>query len=183
MNILITTSRRPTKRIRTLCRDLVRSIPNAFRANRGKSSLDGVAEKAFESKADRIIVVSRRKGVTGKIELYQIGSENDLIRVPPILYVAGVKLQREFNVRLQPLRSLTVTTSSEASQQDMKLARSLSDFLRTPLSSREGDTSNYQVSIQVSSNPLHLIQVTFFRLPQADEIGPRIVIKRVAWVI
>ncbi|MFQ5836261.1 MAG: Brix domain containing protein, partial [Candidatus Bathyarchaeia archaeon] len=92
---LLTTSRRPTPRIRTFCRDLARSIPNVVRVNRGKLSLDGIAEKALEFNADRVVIVDRWKGGPGKIEFFKIGQEG-LVPVPPIMYVASIKLQREF---------------------------------------------------------------------------------------
>ena len=57
--ILLTTSRRPTGAIRSLCRDFVNSIPDVVRVNRGKMSLDGIAEKAIEVEADRVVVVDR----------------------------------------------------------------------------------------------------------------------------
>ncbi|RLI44046.1 Brix domain containing protein, partial [Candidatus Bathyarchaeota archaeon] len=81
--ILLTTSRRPTPRIRTFCRDLARSIPNVVRVNRGKLSLDGVAERAIEFDADRVVIINRWKGGPGKIELFEVGQEG-LVLVPPI---------------------------------------------------------------------------------------------------
>ena len=79
--ILLTTSRRPTGRIRTFCRDLSNSIPDVVRVNRGKMSLDGVAEKAIEVEADHIIVVDRWHGGPGKINLFQLST--GLKPVPP----------------------------------------------------------------------------------------------------
>ena len=46
--ILLTTSHRPTRRIRSLCNDLTRSIPNSIRVNRGKMNFFDVAAKAIE---------------------------------------------------------------------------------------------------------------------------------------
>ena len=68
--ILLTTSRRPTERIRTLCRELAHVIPNAVRVNRGKLSLDGVAERALEFGADHVIIIDRWKGGPGEIQFF-----------------------------------------------------------------------------------------------------------------
>ena len=69
--ILLTTSRRPTGRMRAFCRDLANSIPDVVRVNRGKMSQDGVAEKAIELEANRVILVDRWHGGPGKINLFQ----------------------------------------------------------------------------------------------------------------
>lgn len=183
MAILITTSRRPARRIRTFCRDLARSIPNAFRVNRGKLNFDGIAEKAVESNANRVIIVSRWKGGSGKIELFQTGSEEGLTQAPPLLYVAGVRLQREFEVKLRPVRSLAVTTQPEAPQQIMKIAESLSNFLKIPMPTMMRAAPKFQASMHVSSDASHLTQISFMLFPEAVEVGPRITVSRVAWEI
>ena len=66
--ILLTTSRRPTKRIRTFCHDFVLSVPNIIRINRGKLNLDGITEKAVELNANRIVVIARAHLETPKIK-------------------------------------------------------------------------------------------------------------------
>lgn len=178
--ILITTSRRPTRGIRTLCRDLGRSIPRAFRVNRGKMNLDGVAEKAIELNADRVIIVNRWKGGPGKIELFQVGS-GGLKSVPPLLHIAGVRLQREFKKRPRPIKSIAISITPEVSPEIMKIAESLANFLKVPLSSVGEAASRYQASMRLSSNAWGHIQITFLLFPGAVEAGPRITISHVLW--
>ena len=60
--ILITTSRRPTQLIRTLCNDLSRVFPNSLRINRGKLNFEGIIDKALVIKADRLIIIEKWKG-------------------------------------------------------------------------------------------------------------------------
>ena len=178
--ILITTSRRPTRDIRTLCHDLARSIPKALRVNRGKMSLDGVAEKALELNADRVIIVNRWKGGPGKIELFQVGL-GGLNPVPPLLYIAGVRLQREFKVRTRPVQSLAVTTVPEAPPETAKIADSLANFLKAPLSSMREAVSKYRASMHISSNASERTEITFLLLPEAVEAGPRITLSHTLW--
>ena len=181
--ILLTTSRRPTNRMRTLCHDLARSIPNVVRINRGKLNLDGIAEKALEFNADRVIIVDRWKGGPGKIKLFQAGPEG-LILVPPLIFVGGIRLQRELEgVRAKPVRSLTITTSHEKSPQVAKIAESLSGFLNVPASTMDVAASRYEAAMHVSSGASAQIQITFMLLPQAMEIGPRITVSRVVWEV
>ncbi len=178
--ILLTTSRRPTRRIRTLCQDFARSIPNLVRINRGKLNLDGIAEKALELRADRVIVVDRWKGGPGKIKLFLI-EQKGLTLVPPLMYVAGVRLRREFEAKTKPLRSVAITTMPEKFPEAKKIAEHLSNFLNFPMSSINGAASKYQASMHVSLNNLGRTKITFMLLPQMIEIGPRITLSHVVW--
>jgi len=64
--ILLTTSRRPTNRIRSFCHDFASCLPNIVRINRGKLNLDGIVEKTLEINADRVVIIDRWKGGLGK---------------------------------------------------------------------------------------------------------------------
>ena len=180
--ILLTTSRRPTNRIRTLCHDLTRSIPNLVRINRGKLNLEGIAEKALELNADRAILLDRWKGGLGKIKLFQAGPKG-LILLPPLIFVRNILLQRELKgVRCKTLHSLTITTSLENSPQVIKVAESLSSFLNVPVSTMDMTASRYDAAMHVSSGASNQIQITFV-FPQAMEIGPRITISHMVWEV
>ena len=178
--ILLTTSRRPTRKIRTLCHDLARSVPNVVRINRGKLSLDGIAERALELNADRVIVVDRWKGGPGKIKLFRVEPAG-LTSVSPLVYFAGIRLQREFGAEAKAVRLLAVTTAPESSPEITKFAENLSNFLDFPLASIEKAVSDYKASMHVIHNASGRIQITFMLLPQMIEIGPRITISRVVW--
>ncbi|MEM2935881.1 MAG: hypothetical protein QW231_01745 [Candidatus Bathyarchaeia archaeon] len=178
--ILITTSRRPTGRIRTLCRELAHLIPNAVRINRGKLNLDGVAERALEFGTDRVIIFDRWKGGPGKIQFFSAGSEG-LIPLPPTLYVSGVRLQREFKTKVRKIRPITLTVSPEGSSQTEKLAEALSNFLKVPKSTEENVPSTHRASMRISSDASGSVQITFRLLPEGVEVGPRITLSHVSW--
>ena len=181
--ILLTTSRRPTSKIRTFCRDLARSIPSVVRVNRGKLNLDGIAEKALEFDADRVMIVDQWKGEPGKIGLFRAGPEG-LTPVPPLIHVASVKLQRDFGAKFKLARSLIVTTPPEESHDVLKIADSLSSFLDVPRSSMDEAVSKHQVSMRVmhvSSDALHRTRITFMLLPETIEVGPRITVSSLVW--
>jgi len=181
--ILLTTSRRPTRGIRTFCHDLARSIPDIVRINRGKLSLTEVAEKALENDADRVIIVDRWKGGPGKIRFFTVDSAG-LNAVPPLIYVSGIRLQRTFGkAKAKPVRSLAVISPSEETNQIFKIAEFLSDFLRVPILSMEEASKNYQAAMLVSFDSRQRMQVSFFLLPEKVEIGPRITVSHVIWEI
>ncbi len=60
--ILITTSRRPSRRTRRFCRELSAVLPHSFYVNRGKASLRTVVERAFVDGYSRVLIVGETKG-------------------------------------------------------------------------------------------------------------------------
>jgi len=174
--ILLTTSRNPAPSIRTFCNDLIRVIPGIVRVNRGKMSMDEVAEKALEYGADRVVIVDRWHGGPGKIEFFHIG-RSGLVPAPPILCVAGIRLQREFaQTWSKPVHSLVVTQSDGYFAE---IADSLSKFFGVPVSLEKEALPKYQVAMHISQNATKRAQITFILLPQKVEIGPRITLWQV----
>ena len=180
--ILLTTSRRPTRRIRTLCQDFVRSVPNIVRINRGKLNLDGVAERAVELNANRIVVIDRWKAGPGKIKLFRI-EQNGLVTVPPVMYVAGVRLRREFEANPERIRSFMVTMEPENRTETIRIAEHLSGFFNLPMLSIDEAATKYQTSMHVSLDSSRRTQIAFMFLPNIVEIGPRITLSKVVWEV
>ncbi len=179
--ILLTTSRRPTSRIRTFCHDLARSIPNIIRINRGKLNLDGIAERALEFNADRAVIVDRWRGGPGKIELFQIGPKG-FIPIFPLMYIAGIRLKREFEgTKAKPITSLTITMPPGKNSQVAKIAGFLSNFLDIPLSSMDEAVSEYSAAMHISMNASRRTQITFMLLSETVEVGPRVTISHLVW--
>lgn len=176
--ILLTTSRNPTVRIRTFCNDLTRVIPSIVRVNRGKMSIDEVAEKALEYNTNHVLIVDRWQGGLGKIEFFNAGVEG-LVPAPPILYVAGISLQREFApAKLKQSHSLAITHST---LNFMEIIDALSTFFNLPVLLEKEALSDYQVTMHISHDATRRVQITFMLLPQNVEVGPRITIRQAEW--
>jgi rRNA maturation protein Rpf1 len=144
-------------------------------------SITEVAEKALESKAEKVIIVDRWKGGPGRLRFFNVNSTG-LCAVPPLIFIKSIRLQRTFSTRrVKPIRSLAITLTTEKSNQNSKIARFLSDFLRVPMLSLEEASLNYQASMHVSPNSAWRLQITFFLLPEKVEIGPRITVSHVIW--
>ncbi|MCD6155325.1 MAG: hypothetical protein J7J22_06135 [Candidatus Verstraetearchaeota archaeon] len=92
--ILLTTSRRPTRRTRSFLKDLAGAVPFSFKINRGKMNYDDIYLKALEVKAEKVAIVSVFKGNPGAISFYDVSPEG-LIMIPPKIIISGVKLLRE----------------------------------------------------------------------------------------
>ncbi|MEM3551327.1 MAG: hypothetical protein QXN87_06920 [Candidatus Bathyarchaeia archaeon] len=181
--ILLTTSRRPTKAIRTFCKDLSCIIPGTIRINRGKLSLKEVAEKAIESNVEKIILVDRWKAGPGKIQLFKI-ERGDLKPTPPLIYLRGVKLRREFREvppKGRRIKSIFIAASSASSEVE-KLERALSEFLEVPLISIDSsDRDDFDALIEVGEELSGSITVKVRLIPELFEVGPRMNISHIIW--
>ena len=178
--MLLTTSRRPTGRIRTFCRDLANSIPDVVRVNRGKMSLDGVAEKAIELEADRVVVVDRWRGGPGKINLFQ-ASSTGLKTVPPLMLIRKIRLRREFKEGTRRARSSAITLEPEDSAELTRIAGRLSKYFGLPVLSLDEACRNHRASMHFSFDSSRHIQSTFMLLSRMLEIGPRVTLSKLIW--
>lgn len=179
-NVLVTTSREPTDKIRTFCNDIAHAIPNVVRVNRGKLSLDGVAEKALELNADRVIIIDRWKRGFAVIQFYRIGAYG-LTPSPPVIYIASVRFRRDFEVRAKRVKALAITIPSEISSAGKRLAQSIGEFFDIPVFTSEEKVSGFSAAMRISSNLPDKVQMTFVIFPTLVETGPRISVSKVAW--
>ena len=102
VKVLVTTSRRPTPRIRSLVKDLAGVLPNAERFTRGHYSMEELAREARIRGFNRVVVVSGRKGNPGIMRMYEVG-ERCLVHIAS-LKVKGVALSRELRRPLPPFK-------------------------------------------------------------------------------
>jgi rRNA maturation protein Rpf1 len=179
-NVLLTTSREPTDKIRTFCNDIAHSIPNVIRVNRGKLSLDGAAEKALELHADRMIIIDRWKEGFANIRFFRIGNSG-LTPFPPQINIASVRLRREFEAKIKPIKSLAMTVAFENSSVSKRLAQSIGNFFNLPVFAGRGIVSNFSAAMRISSEASDRFQITFILLPTLIEVGPRINVSKVVW--
>jgi len=180
--ILLTTSRRPTARIRTFCRDFVSSIPDVVRVNRGKMSLDGVAERAIELEADRVVVVDRWRGGPGKINLFRVSSTG-LTSVPPLMLISMIRLRREFEEGTRRARSSAITLKPEDSPELIRIAGRMSQYFGLPVLSVDEAARKHGASMHFSFDSSRRLQITFMRLQRIIEIGPRVTLSKLIWEV
>ena len=178
--ILLTTSRRPTERIRSFCRDLVYSIPQVLSINRGKLSLDGISEKAIEVNADRVMVVDRWRNGFGQIKLFQVSSKG-LHLMMPIMYLSSVCLRRELIVKTKRFRSTVVTFESKISIDLKRAAKHISQFLNLPFMSIDEAIEQHHSSLHFMFDSSDYIKATFMILGRMVEIGPRLNVSKLTW--
>jgi len=177
--ILLTTSRNPTPRIRTLCNDLARVLPNVVRISRGKMNTDEVAERALEHDAERVVIIDRWHGGPGEIKVFRI-NKSGLVSTSPIIRIAGIKLQREFAVsKVKPARSI-VSLAPNNSEKVSSLAEIFSKLFGLPVLSMGEAVKAGSTLMAISHEMGNKVAITFM-VEHKHEVGPRIVVSTVEW--
>ena len=94
--IIVTTSHRPTQRVRSFVKDLVSVLPGAEKLTRGKSTLRDLYYEAVARGAQRVIVVSVWKGNPGTLNIYEpLEPPRMELRLISRIMLDGVRLSRE----------------------------------------------------------------------------------------
>jgi rRNA maturation protein Rpf1 len=94
VRLVITTSRRPTQRIREFCKDLFEVIPCSIKLNRGKLSIEGICSMASDLGATGVAVVEREKGGPGRIVLLKSDVNGTWLRASA-LRLSHIRTRRE----------------------------------------------------------------------------------------
>lgn len=170
--------------MRTFCRDLSHTFPNIIRINRGKLSLEGLAEKALEYHANKLILVERWKGKIGKIQFFNVNL-NGLEAVPPLFYIRSVKLRRDLGDNMpkgRRIRNIAITSSLDRNSEIRRLEERMADFFEIPFFSiSEAVKRKYDAVMQISQIHSNHIKVTFQLIPEQVEIGPQIIVSHLVW--
>ncbi len=123
--ILIVSSRKPSRRTRSFCKDLRASIPRAIYITRGKRSLEEFFKEMDEK--DRLIHVSEIKGNPSRLVIYD-NEKNPLLAI----FIKGVRLIRE---------TKRYGYAVEEEKSKSKILEMLSESLLTKLKAREVNNS------------------------------------------
>lgn len=142
--------------------------------------MDGVAEKAIEVDADRVVVVDRWHGGPGKISFFHVSS-NGLTSVPPLMLIQSIRLRRELNEGRKGAKSSAITLKPDASADLSKVAVHLSKFFGLPIIPLTEASKNHRASLHCSFDSSRHIQVTFMLLHRMVEIGPRVTLSKLVW--
>jgi len=150
-------------------------LPGIVRVNRGKMSTDEVAEKALEHDADRVVIVDRWHGGPGKIKFFRI-DKTGLVSIPPIIHVAGIRLQREFGIwKVKPALSLVLLASGNSGGV-FRLADAFSKFFGIPIMPMDEAVKTSPTLMCFSRDRTNRIAITFMVEPGHVEVGPRIIV-------
>lgn len=164
--ILITSSHRPPRRVRSLINDLARTLPKATRINRGKKSIEELRDLMRLASYRALIIVNTWKANPGRIDAYL--REGDMLRKIGSLYISSIKLSREQRVSNCFFKSPQI----EYSECSTKVCRDTVDILSQILGSRYGDRhSDEKIYIELRER----LYIWFSR--EGRICGPRIGIR------
>ncbi|MEM1537523.1 MAG: hypothetical protein QXK12_03245 [Candidatus Nezhaarchaeales archaeon] len=174
--VYITTSLRPTRRVRSFCKDLRVGLGDAIYVNRGKKNFEEVVLEALKHGAKSILVVNTRKGNPGRVDLYRI--TNNEARLIVSIVCSGIKLLREMKIKppLKAIKSVRLTVDPNASDELKKLANTLSEGLSIPIEGLVGgDDAGLLI---VEPDKKHLGRLRFICAKNQKPIGPLVVLKK-----
>lgn len=175
--ILLTTSRNPSRRTRTLIKDLTWVLPKAARVSRGTKNIYELAVLTLAARAPLLIVVSTRKGNPGKINFFRV-TEQTYSQLPLELVLAGVKLRSEIS-RQHASRSddLFILPAGSLSPRGRRLCESLSNIFMIPLIDKPKKTGKPSMIMRIEEQ--NKIHITFAQDMLAKEVGPQLRIGKV----
>ena len=158
----MTTSRKPSPRTRTFCKDFARVFPHSVYSSRGKASLDSVIEKARELGKEFIAIVFETNGNPSKIEFIKVSEDSwDWAKS---LQLTGVSLSREISgKKIEIPTDLSISGKSKQLEEFLVEVFGLDYFI---------DESEFQ--IKLTNKPL---QITFTY--DGKEVGPTLNVKKV----
>jgi rRNA maturation protein Rpf1 len=142
---------------------------------------------ASQHKAKYVMLVARWKGGPGKIEFYK-PLNRELKLLSPLIYLKGVKLQREYQVRWDKLKiaPLEVHMVKPLSGEATKLAEALSGFFGVQ---RWVDSPEEPIRGRIYVEILRLkdqsLKITFYSTVNSRlvEIGPALKFRHLIWSV
>jgi rRNA maturation protein Rpf1 len=151
--------------------------------NRGKMSLENLAEKALELEAEKVLIVDRWGQGLGRMEFFYVG-QHGLERVPPMLCVHDVRFRRDFGTmpKGRRIRSIALVKALKGNEEVEKLEEFLKNFFNISIVPfEEVKSKGYDAMAQILSISSKPLTLTFKILPELVEVGPRIAISQVVW--
>jgi len=164
-SIVITTSRRPSPRTRSLVKDLVRVIPGATRITRGHLTMQELARDAILMGADRVVIVGERRGNPSILRFYRPARSPLRLDNIVTLLIKGVTLAREAGNRFPPSNIRSISVDPDPSG----LAEEIAEALIIALNAGIGDKGDVIVKLE-SRGGEALLYFTY----KGDTIGPRL---------
>ncbi|MCS7128037.1 MAG: hypothetical protein N3E36_02035 [Sulfolobales archaeon] len=176
MQIVFTTSRKPSRRTRSLLNELIHCIPNSFKLNRGKKSLVELIHELISLTAEYFAVILEYKGNPRRIAFYKLHHE---LRGPKPLFsitIEGVKLYREIKGRVlekHPPSELLIDAYGCETDECFKLADLLMEVLGAKMHSARSN-----IRLVLSNKDVGLIEASFINT-SGEVVGPVIKVSKV----
>mgnify|MGYP000335995096 CR=1 FL=1 len=173
MAVLITTSHRPSQRIRSFCSDIEASSDFFIYATRGKQTFLDLASLARLYNADCVILVCSTKGNPGKLDFYQFLGSSLLRKLSLIL--KGIKLTREMGLKVTRTKRRPVFITAPKQGEVLNAASAIARLIGVPLIT-EGQL-NIGLNIAFKEGINELLTIHFLDASSRVPCGPLIRVK------
>jgi U3 small nucleolar ribonucleoprotein protein IMP4 len=175
--ILFSTSRNPSRRTRTLIKDLTWVFPRASRIPRGTKNIYELAAMALAARASSLVIVSTRKGNPGRMSFYRV-TEQKYFQLPLEMSLTGVKLRNEFPKK-NPARpnELLILPKEPLSSRGKLLCERVSQIFRLPIIDSPQPVGKTAIIMNIEEPDV--IRITFTHGASTTEIGPQLRIRKV----
>lgn len=173
--LIITTSRKPSKRTRSFVKDLSLALPHSVRVNRGKATYTELAIRAISLGAYGVLIVLERNGNPSSLLYAEPRGAN--LEILFLLKLCGVTLMRELPESQRPLglKELILVPSTIPKGFPEVVSSYLLQALRPKIvESSQGRAIELKILGEESST-----LVTFICVTSDKECGPRFRVVRI----
>ena len=119
---LVTTSHRPSQRMRSFAKDLSSVLPGAVRINRGKATLYDLLLEAVERRFSRVLVIGGKRGNPSLVRVYRVVAAPGEERLEQLvsLVLGGVTLTRELRSFSRVYNPRTIGVQVAGGREDLE---------------------------------------------------------------
>lgn len=126
MPLLITTSRRPSRRTRTFAKELNMVLPGSIRLNRGKASLYEIKNTMIKKGLNKLLIIDTRKGNPSRINFLTLSLEG--FNKNMVIHIEGLILQMDKKQKIKLVDILDI----EMKNIPDKYKKTLNYFFKLP---------------------------------------------------
>lgn len=174
--ILLTTSREPSPKMRSFCRELSSCFSGVQRLTRGKAGLSSIVEKAYELEKRWIVLVERWKGGPGRLRFIEAKPEGprwaDLT-----VFIRGIRLRRDQGMertKWGPAGEILFDSSNHPSCILANLMANITGLRASPI----GSKAHSETALMITRCQGCSAKMTIVRTDSLAELGPTIYVDR-----
>ena len=168
--IVISTSRKPSQRTRSLCKELQTLLPSAHYIQRGKSNFEEILKKSRQEAARLLLLIGERDGNPGSLELYYAEGVGDSVFS---FKVEGMRLAREYGASVRN-STKTLIISSDSNNESNDLQKLLEKHFQGERHPQNDIPLALTRTLSISLLKGKKLRLTFVDSVNGLEIGPTI---------
>jgi len=166
--VVISTSRKPSQRTRSLCKELQIILPSALYIQRGKSNFEELLKNSEQVEARLLLLIGERDGNPGRLDLYSVEKAEDSVLS---FEIAGVRLAREYESHVRS-RTKTLDFASDSHEESLHVKKLLEKYFKCEPRSQNDSFGDGARTLSISYLEEGRMRLTFKDAGTRREIGP-----------